>query len=243
MTAVPIDLLFEKPNDKFELTANSGLPGWSEYIAEYLEELDAIEDPFVQMIYACFHLMPAINDYHEIRLDGLAEALEGTSGYAELLAEIQGIFNQFDDYDLDDPPQHLVEELSSKIGELLTYLNKDVYIDPDVRRQVIGSLENMQQKIHDLGGDAAFHLVAIWKTTHIEVDQDHPIELVEREKDMQGWLHDLNTSGTSLKSVSSVMQTQMEYEIGYYDVLIGTYKDMFKSFRKQTQVAIEKFNR
>lgn len=239
---VPVDIILQGSNDKFAIGAQGELPAWDEYIGGLLEEMDAIEDPFQRMVFAVIDLMPAVTDYHEIRLDGFATALEGTSTYTETLAQIQSLFNELGEDDLEDPTK-TVGEMYRKINVLLKDLETDTYIDPSVRSQIVKALESMKAKIDDVGFEEAAHdLQEMWRSAQSDPTSD-PTQIADQEGFMAGWLGDLNTSGTSLKSVSSVMQTHMEFEIGFYDVLIGSYKDMFKSFRQQTQGAIEKFNK
>lgn len=240
--ALAFELGFDEVNFDPKQHEMKGTP-WD----DLLDQMDGIEDPFERMAFALYMLMPAMLDHQEDELDGRAGDLEEIADLTAKLANIQERFNSMGRYAglwNNDIPW---EELDAEVG----YLKADLWelldanelaiqngiIDAEIGGQVRDAIYEMIDFMRDLGSD---HTVAVvmhqmWSYENL---QDHG-SFRRQYDDMKDWLDNLNTVGTSYKSVSAVAQTEMQFDIGFYEVMIGSYKDMFQNYKQQVQAALD----
>lgn len=192
---------------------------------------DPNKDPFEKMFIVMFELMPEITTHKEEELADLGEGLEQTAHLTEIITGAQTHFNNLKEYVGYQSPADIEYE-AEQYYNALNWLSSELdaegaasWLDPQLREQTIEEVERLKEDYLALGGNHYDRGVAIIDAWH------NP----ERAGDIKTILDGLNTTGTSFKNTSAVLQSRFQFEVGNYETFLGVYKEMFKNWKNQIQ--------
>lgn len=230
------------PNPKSESTYPT------DKIADALAALnDDSKDPFEKMIIVMRDLMPAITEWKEGELEGLADGLEDLAKMTNTLGRAQDNFNKLKESADTDAANNYRTELQTLEDEI----NASTYLDDDeseeggqisLKGQLLESVKHMKDTYDAAashGDGAAATINKIWNS----FDQKGAPELEGSPIGTKTFLDDFNKVGTGLKNTSAVVQARFQFEVGNYETYIGVYKDMFRSWKNQVQSPIDGIKR
>lgn len=220
---------------------------------DLLDEMNGIDDPFQKMAYALYTLMPAILEDKEEELDNRATDLEGLGGLVSAAAAVHETFNSFAQFEVPtDEAVPIVQQLRSELNDLQVMIKaaerssgprttgsdgSSGFIDPVIAEQAGDAVQGMLDWLDEQDyGDAhaAHRLVEVWNGEAAKNNQ-----YIAQYDDGKFWIDELNVVETSFKSISGVAQTELQYDIGFYEVMVGSYKDMFQQYKGQVQSAVD----
>lgn len=201
-------------------------------------EVPHLGDPFMEMLYVIYEVMPNALAAKEWDLNSLSIGLERLSDYQNDLSAAQNIFNELKEY-ADRPAAEadpLVQKMLTTIDQLVEDIENEDIIDDtggdtSLKAQVLDSLTRFTEDARASPRGPAEYFVNMYYGASMKEGG------VARE-DFKKRLDDLNIAGTTFRSTSAQTQTAFDLDTQDYNAWVGLVKNMFESVFDQVGAPI-----
>ncbi len=207
-----------------------------------LPEIPDLGDPFMEMLFVIYELMPAALSLKESWLRDQGLTMEALADYQSRLSLAQDLFNDF--YSMENgqmpgggSPQDAAEQMLTILVDLREDLIAQGFIEgsPDDPDSLLGQMCNSLQRFVDearaFPSGPANYFVKMYDGMPLKDGGEDRSEYKKR-------LDDLNITGTGFRSTSAQTQTLFDYDSQDYKSWVGLTDSILKDFIQQVNAPI-----